>query len=289
MHLAEGILPSPLAAALAVAATPWVWWSWRAPTPDAADARALRATGAAILFAATLLPIPVPVVGATSHLCLTPALALLSGVRPVVAPTFAVLLLQALFFGHGGLGSLGANTLTLGVLGPLVAVGVARGLRALGVGPVLGVGVACAFADLAVYVADAGLLAAALSADAPVGRTFGLALAGFAPIQVPLAVLEGAISAYVVRLLGARRPGLRPSWWVPAAGVLLAARLLGGCGAEALDERVFGGLAAAGGRPPTAPWVDGSAGELGLAAQVALLFGAGFVAGRRSVVVTDVG
>ena len=37
--------------------------------------------------------------------------------------TFFVLLLQALFFAHGGLTTLGVNTLTLGVLGPIVTIG----------------------------------------------------------------------------------------------------------------------------------------------------------------------
>ena len=41
-----------------------------------------------VLFAATLLPLPVPVVGATSHICLTPLFALIVGVRRVVCTDF---------------------------------------------------------------------------------------------------------------------------------------------------------------------------------------------------------
>ena len=72
-----------------------------------------------LLFAATLLPLPMPVVGATSHICRTPALALVVAARRMVWSTFFVLLLQAVFFAHGGLTTLGINTLTLGLLGPV--------------------------------------------------------------------------------------------------------------------------------------------------------------------------
>lgn len=136
MHLAEGVLPLEQVAVWSTVAAPVLWWSLRGERGRAnADPRAsatlgvyshpsriLTAGATSLLFAATLLPLPVPVVGATSHLCMTPALALLIGLRRIVWPTFFVLLLQALCFAHGGLTTLGVNTLSLGVLGPSVTL-----------------------------------------------------------------------------------------------------------------------------------------------------------------------
>ena len=116
-----------------------------------------------LLFAGTLLPLPVPVVGATSHICLTPVLALVVGVRRIVWPTFFVLLLQAVFFAHGGLTTLGVNLLTLGLVGPLTAVGLLALLRRLGADGAFPLALACGVGGLSVYVADAVVLAVALS------------------------------------------------------------------------------------------------------------------------------
>lgn len=295
MHLAEGTLPLAHAAAWTAVAIPLLSWSLageRRVTQDAPRSP-LVAGATSLLFAATLLPLPVPVVGATSHVCLTPVLALLLGPRRLVWPTFFVLLLQALFFAHGGLTTLGANTVTLGVVGPLAALILAAIGRALGLPPLWAVGVACGLAELAVYVMDAGILAAALPTPSPV-RTFGLVAAGFAPVQVPLAVLEGVVSFGLVRTLQRRRPDLLPAWLQPhthaggAGGaqlvtlglLFLAAGMSSGCGYEGIDGTVFGAIATEAGLAPTAPLLDGSEGEVGLAMTILVLFTFGFAAGR---------
>ena len=136
MHLAEGVLPLSQAIAWSALAAPTVFWSLRGEqrtrrnTPSSS---VIMAGATSLLFAGTLLPLPVPVVGATSHICLTPVLALVVGVRRIVWPTFFVLLLQAVFFAHGGLTTLGVNVLTLGLLGPLTTVGLWALLRRLGI------------------------------------------------------------------------------------------------------------------------------------------------------------
>ena len=88
------------------AAVPVLIWSIRGEQVERRKdphSSVVMAAITSVLFAATLLPLPVPVVGATSHICLTPLFALLVGVRRMVWPTFFILLLQALFFAHGGL------------------------------------------------------------------------------------------------------------------------------------------------------------------------------------------
>lgn len=280
MHLAEGTLPLAHAAVWTAAAAPVVVWSARgeAQAPSAPPARALASALMSLLFAVTLFPLPVPGLGATSHICLSPLLGVLLGVRRTVWPTFVVLLLQAIFFAHGGLSTLGINTLTLGVVGPLLG---AAGARALARLPgALAVGLACAAADIAVYTVDAAVLSLALDTHTPVARGFPALLMAFLPVQLPLAALEGLASAAVYRALARRRPALLPRWLAgPALAAVLAVGL-GGCGYAGIDGAVFGAAAAAAGQSPQPAWLDASAGELGLAMSILLPFAAGVVVGR---------
>ena len=292
MHLAEGVLPLSQAIGWSALAAPTLAWSLRGEQRtrrDGPSSSVAMAGATSLLFAGTLLPLPVPVVGATSHICLTPVLALVVGVRRMVWPTFFVLLLQAVFFAHGGLTTLGVNLLTLGLLGPLTTVGLWALLRRLGADGALGLALACGVGGLSVYVADAAVLAAALSDVTAPATTFGAVLLGFAPVQVPLAALEAVASVGIVRLLAARRPDLLPNslrrlGTVPApvasAMVLLLVIGLSGCGYEGIDGTVFGATAEGAGRPPTESIVDLSQGETGLAMSILILFGLGFVAGR---------
>ena len=292
MHLAEGLLPLGQAIGWSAVAAPVLVWSIRGEQRarrDTPSSSIIMAGVTSLLFAATLLPLPVPVVGATSHICLTPMLALIVGVRRIVWPTFFVLLLQAVFFAHGGITTLGINTLTLGVLGPLTAVGLWTLFRKSGLDHTMSLALACGIGDLSVYVADAAVLALALTNAAAPTMTFGAVLLGFAPVQIPLAVLEAAVSVGIVRLLATRRPDLLPESLVAlrtlsarkvAALLLLPVTGLSGCSYEGIDGTVFSATADKAGRPPTDSIIDLSQGEVGLAMTILILFGLGFIAGR---------
>jgi cobalt/nickel transport system permease protein len=266
MHLADGLLPLSHAAAWATVATPFVVEAaWASRRAEDTQSRALARLGGALLFAVTLFPVPVPLVGVTSHMCATPVLALLLGRRRVVLPTLGCLVLQALFFAHGGLTTLGANVLTLGVVGPAVALGVARVLQRLRVPGGVSLFLSCTLADVAVYVADAALLGLALQGEQPFSHWFSVALLGLAPAQVPLALLEGALSVALVRALARRRPEIVPAWLglpplMPRAATLAAVALLALAPVSAraepgswqgLDEAVLAATAERAGRPPS--------------------------------------
>ena len=292
MHLAEGTLPLAQAALWTAVAAPIVVWGLRGEISrgrELDESRTLFAGATSLLFAATLLPLPVPVIGATSHICLTPLLALLLGVRRVVAATFLVLTLQAIFFAHGGLTTLGVNTLSLGVVGPLAAIAIGRLTHAFGLHYFLAVAIACFIGDISVYVTDAVVLALALSGSVAPYTTFSTVVAAFAPVQVPLAVLEGAIGLALIRMLAMRRPSYLPAWMqssvpVPTAlSLFLLLPLIGllaGCGYAPIDDSVFSATAATAGQLPRPGLIDLSDGEVGLAASILVLFSCGFIAGR---------
>lgn len=292
MHLAEGMLPFYQMIGWSALATPILIWSIRGEQIIRRDnpmATTLIASVTSILFAATLLPLPVPVVGATSHICLTPLFGLILGIRRIVWPAFFVLLLQAVFFAHGGLTTLGINMLSLGLFGPLITLGCWTVLKKVGLENTTAFGAACAIGGLGVYVIDAVVLSVALMDLAKPTTTFFSVLVGFAPVQVPLAILEAFVSVKIVQLLANRRPDLLPEHLssmrtssIPTAMILLIvmSSFVSGCTYEGIDGTIFGATAESAGRPPNDSIIDLSQGEFGLAMTIVILFGAGFVAGR---------
>jgi cobalt/nickel transport system permease protein len=294
MHLAEGTLPLNQALTWTAIVLPPLIWSLKGEKgvlDEESSSNSLISGATSLLFAVTLLPLPIPVVGATSHICFTPIFALMLGVRRTIWATFFVLLLQALFFAHGGITTLGVNTLTLGVFGPLAAVGMFKLGNKFGLNTLLMVGVSCAFADIFVYVTDAAVLAIGLSDVVSVKETFVIALLGFAPVQVPLAVLEGVISISIIKLLNKRKPEILPKCLqhdLPPLPnittpliVLISVLGLSGCTYEGIDGSVFGDIASQNGQSPTSSLIDLSTGELGLAMTILILFSLGFVAGQN--------
>ena len=292
MHLSEGILPLDQALVFSAVTVPALIWSVRGEAlarKEQPSSAVLMAGATSVLFAGTLMPLPVPVVGATSHICLTPLLALIVGVRRILWPTFFVLLLHAMFFAHGGITTLGVNTLTLGLIGPLFTVGAWGVLQRMGANGAVGFGLACFIGGMSVYVTDALVLAAALADTAEPATTFGVVLLGFAPVQVPLSILEAVVSIYILRALVTRRASLVPpvlrNLSLPKQGgmaTLVALMSIGmsGCSYEGIDGTIFGAAAERAGRPPTDSIMDFSQGEFGLGMTVTILFGLGFVAGR---------
>ncbi len=297
MHISEGILPISHAAAWAAAAAPVIVFSTRGAAKlvreGTPEEKALFGMASALIFAVTMFPIPVPVAGATSHLCITPLAGIWLGPGLAALPALVSLTLQALFLGHGGITSLGANTLTLGIVGPGVAFVLARAFKRLGFSPVIAIAVACATAQVAVYAADSAILALALAGSKPFSFWFARVALAFAPIQLPLAVLEGVLSAVLVRSVASRRPLLLPVWLrgpfgrVPsvaaAAAVVLVLSASPALAAEkerwaGADEVVMDAAALEAGRKPRPVYTFPSE-EIEKLVFSGFLFGAGVLAG----------
>ena len=121
MHIPDGFLaPTITLPAYAVAAPLWIWAARKHFGPSHADA--LPAVGALTAVAFVLQTIMIPLPGGTStHLVGASLLALLRGPLVAFVCESLVLLLQALFFGAGGITVLGANALAMGLFGPLLA------------------------------------------------------------------------------------------------------------------------------------------------------------------------
>ncbi len=211
MHISEGILPFDWTALWFAVAAPFVALGVRrlnALARDDLSMKPLVGLMAAVVFVISCMPIPVPTAGTCSHPCGTGIAAILVGPFVSVLITSVALLIQALFLAHGGLSTLGADIVSMGVVGSFGGWLAFRGLRRMGAG--LGAAGFCAglIADWATYATTAVELASGIRGDAPFLPLFGRIVVAFIPTQLPLGVLEGAMTAGMVVLLYRKRPDL---------------------------------------------------------------------------------
>ncbi len=211
MHISEGILPFDWAALWFAVAAPFVALGVRrlnAMSKDDLSMKPLVGLMAAVVFVISCRPIPVPTAGTCSHPCGTGIAAILVGPFVSVLITSVALLIQALFLAHGGLSTLGADIVSMGVVGSFAGWLVFRGLR--GMGASLGAAgfAAGLIADWATYATTSVELASGIRGDAPFLPLFWKIVVAFIPTQLPLGILEGAMTAGMVVLLHRKRPDL---------------------------------------------------------------------------------
>lgn len=131
MHIPDGfIAPQISIPAYALSAPLWTWAVRRHFGRTAADSLPVVGALTAVAFVIQTIMIPVPG-GTSTHLVGVTLIALLY--HPLVAYVCEslVLLIQALFFGAGGITVLGVNALAMGLFGPLAGWLVFRALRPL--------------------------------------------------------------------------------------------------------------------------------------------------------------
>jgi cobalt/nickel transport system permease protein len=227
MHLSEGILPIDWAGLWLLVAAGFVCWGLRTvKRRRAEDSRWLTmvALVGAAIFVISCMPVPIPWIGTCSHPCGTGLGALLIGPGPTVVVASIALLLQALFLAHGGLTTLGANIVSMGVVGAFSAYGTYRALRALRV-PLFAAAVAAGVvSDWATYATTSLQLATALHGDGSLWAMFAAVMAAFVPTQLPLGIAEGIMTAVAYRFVLQRRPELlrAPQQTMPSANRCMA-------------------------------------------------------------------
>ncbi len=211
MHISEGILPWNWALFWFAVAAPFVVHGLhrvnRLSQQDLSF-KPLVGLMAAVVFVISCMPIPVPTAGTCSHPCGTGISAILLGPTVSVLITSVALLIQALFLAHGGLSTWGADIVSMGVAGSFVGYLTFRGLRSLNAGLAVSGFAAGLLADWATYLTTSLELAAGIRGEAAFAPLFGKVLVAFIPTQLPLGILEGAMTAGMVVLLYRKRPDL---------------------------------------------------------------------------------
>jgi len=104
---------------------------------------------------------------------------------------------------------LGANIVSMGIVGPLVGWTIYRVLRDTRVDMYLTVFLAVAFADLFTYVVTSLELALAYPAEVGgIASSFILFLGIFAVTQVPLAIVEGIVLTLIFKYIVQLKPDI---------------------------------------------------------------------------------
>lgn len=221
MHISEGILPFSWAALWSIVAAPFVALGVKrlnALAKDDLSFKPLVGLMTAAVFIISCMPVPVPTAGTCSHPCGTGIAAILVGPLVSILITTAALLIQALFLAHGGLSTWGADIVSMGVVGSFAGWLTFKGLRRLGAGLGAAGFAAGLFADWGTYLTTSVELASGIRGDAQFLPLFWKILIAFIPTQLPLGILEGAMTAGMVVLLSKKRPDLLVKMKVLKAG-----------------------------------------------------------------------
>ena len=211
MHISEGILPFSWATLWFALAVPFVAIGIRRLNELAKDDlsfKPLVGLMAAVVFIISCMPVPVPTAGTCSHPCGTGIAAILVGPFVSVLIAAVALLIQALFLGHGGLSSWGADIVSMGVVGSFTGYFVFRGARMAGASLGIAGFAAGLMADWGTYLTTSVELASGIRGEAPFWPLFWKIVTAFIPTQLPLGILEGAMTAGMVLLLYRKRPDL---------------------------------------------------------------------------------
>jgi len=288
MHIAEGILPLRWAALWFAIAIPFVafgLYSLNKRSRNDLSFKPLAGLMTAVIFIISCMPIPVPLAGTCSHPCGTGISGILVGPAISVVIAAAALLIQAIFLAHGGLTTLGADIVSMGVMGSFTGYFVFRLLRSVKMNIAVSGFMAGLFADWATYLMTSVQLASGVKGDASFLPLFWKILIAFIPTQLPLGILEGAMTAGMVVLLYKKRPDLLVKMRVIKPGEAamqkqgVTALLISLCIAgtvlssaipadaakwSGVDEAVIGKVAREHGREAGEPLIDLEQGDVGL-------------------------
>lgn len=206
MHIMEGFLPVQWAIAWFVLMLPFLYLSIRKVRDLVAHnpkAILLLAFAGAFTFVLSALKLP-SVTGSCSHPCGVALGAILFGPTVMVIIGLIVLLFQAILLAHGGLTTLGANVISMAVIGPFVAYGIYTLLKKTRLPHWAAVLSGAALGSLATYVMTALQLALAYPGgpDGFYGAFIKFSTV-FAVTQVPIAIIEGILTVLVFDLLWA--------------------------------------------------------------------------------------
>lgn len=211
MHIMEGFLPWQWCVVWWIVALPCLMLGlWQLKKVLKADREALPLLGVTGGFVFILSSLKLPsVTGSCSHPTGTGLSTISFGPWITALVCAIVLLFQSLFLAHGGLSVLGANIVSMGIVGPLVGYAIYRLLKNMPINIFITVFLVSALADMATYVMTSLELALAYPAQVGgVGTSFVMFMAIFAVTQVPLAIVEGVVLALVFKYIVTLKPDI---------------------------------------------------------------------------------
>lgn len=204
MHIMEGYLPPALCIVWGVVCIPFLvkgFFTINKIFSENRRAITILAMSGAFIFVISALKIP-SVTGSCSHMTGTGLGAILFGPSTVSILGVIVLVFQAILLAHGGLTTLGANTFSMAVAGPLLSYTIFKLCKKLNVNKKVSVFFAAALGDLFTYCVTSIQLAIAYPSESGGIAASAVEFLGvFAPTQLPLAVVEGILTVLIVMAL----------------------------------------------------------------------------------------
>jgi len=165
--------------------------------------------GAAV-FIISIWHLPVAVGGSSGHPTGTAMAAIVIGPFATVVVTSIALFFQ-MFLAHGGITTLGANTVSMGIVGAFSGYAVYLALRKAGASFWLSAGLAGFVGDMLTYMTTALQLALSLHPEAVLSN-FAVFAAEFSVIQIPISILEFAFTAATIQYITRHKPEIL-TWW----------------------------------------------------------------------------
>lgn len=204
MHIMEGFLPLKWCVIWDLAALPFIIvgaMTIGKKLKENPKLKMLLGFAGAFAFVLSALKIP-SVTGSCSHPTGVGLGAILFGPFTMSILGLIILLFQALLLAHGGITTLGANTFSMAIVGPIASYAIFKGIKKVGGPNWLAVFLSAFLGDLLTYVTTSFQLAIAFPAERGGFAVSFLKFMGiFAITQVPLAISEGLLTVLVINLL----------------------------------------------------------------------------------------
>lgn len=198
MHIAEGFLPPMWCIFYFIIAAPFFYKGLKVislKTKSNKDLKMLLALVAAYCFVLSSMKLP-SVGGSSSHPTGTGLGAIIFGPFIMSVIGTIVLVFQALLMGHGGITTLGANSFSMAVAGPITAYLAYISLK--NKNRKAAIFLSAFVGDLSTYIVTSLQLAAAYpSKYGGIGAAFIKFGSVFAITQIPLAILEGVFTVAI--------------------------------------------------------------------------------------------
>jgi cobalt/nickel transport system permease protein len=206
MHIMEGFLPFNWAAFWWVTMIPFVIAGVRSikiTVTEHPSLKMLLGMSGAFAFVLSALKIP-SVTGSCSHPTGVGLGAIMFGPTTMTVLGMIVLIFQAILLAHGGITTLGANTFSMGIVGPFVSYGIYKGFKRLGAPQWLSVFLSATIGDVMTYITTSFQLGLAFPAASGGVMASAVKFMGiFAFTQLPLAISEGILTVMVINILSA--------------------------------------------------------------------------------------
>lgn len=204
MHIMEGFLQPVWAISWGVVALPFVvagFFSIKKKVAASQKNLVLLALCGAFAFVLSALKIP-SVTGSCSHPTGVGLGAILFGPLVMAVISVIVLLFQAILLAHGGVTTLGANTFSMGIVGPIISFVIYKLCKKAKINTGISVFLAAFLGNLMTYVTTSFQLAFA-HPDPTGGIMASLVkfLGIFAVTQIPLAICEGLVTVVVFNVI----------------------------------------------------------------------------------------